>query len=259
MIYTNQLQYLANGYRHIAFGEVDSTNLIALEYWKNGDPGKLWITAQKQNKGKGSRGRSWVSMPGNLYASLLLCSNAPAKTLANLSFVTALALYNAVAEFVPEHMLSLKWPNDLLLNRSKVSGILLENHSLQGSGSAIIIGMGINCVSNPDEANYKATNLSSLGKNVEPEELFGQLAVQMDKYLGIWDNGDNFITIRKAWRERAQGIGKKIKVNMPQEQIEGVFEDIDFEGCLIVKMRDGQTKTISSADIFFCELGSNPN
>ena len=247
----NQLQYLANGYRHIEFDQVESTNLTALEYSRRDDPGKLWITAREQLGGKGSRGRSWVSKPGNLYSSLLLRLNADSEKLATLSFVACLALYETLVHLVPRQDISLKWPNDILLKGAKVSGILLENHPSKNRLSAVVIGMGVNCNSNPQNTNYAATNIAALGMGVEPDRVFEHLVVEMDKCLEIWDNGNNFVAIREKWLERAKGIGQKILVRMPGGLAEGIFEDIDPNGYLILRTSDGLHRTISVADIFF--------
>ena len=247
----DQLHYLANGYRHIALGEVGSTNQIALEYSKRSDPGKLWVSAQSQSGGKGSRGRSWVSAKGNLFASLLLHMNVAPQKLATLSFVAGLAVFEALKQFFDERRLTLKWPNDVLLDGKKVSGILLENHVGKNRRSAVIIGVGINCNSSPLSTAFAATNMAKEGQALKPETVFGHLVAEMDRWLEIWDNGANFMAIRNRWIERAAGRGEKILVKMPDRQIAGIFEDIDNDGCLILKSDDGLRQTISVADIFF--------
>ena len=247
----NQIQYLANGYRLIEYDEIGSTNAAALEYSQRFDTGKLWITAKKQLLGKGSRGRSWVSEPGNLYTSLLLLIDAAPEKLATLSFVTSIALFETLANFVPKDKLALKWPNDILLNEKKVSGILLENHVSKPPYSAVIIGIGVNCQSNPADTRYAATHLAAFGQSVDPAQIFDILAVEMDQWLNLWDDGNNFSLIRRHWLDRAAGIGEKIIVKMPQRHIEGIFEDIDLGGRLILKTAGGLHHTISVADIFF--------
>lgn len=242
---------MPEGYRHIALKEVDSTNLKALEYAKSGDVGKLWITATSQTQGKGSRGRGWVSDSGNLYTSLLLKTDITPPNLANITFVASLALYEALTKFVPFEILALKWPNDLLVNGSKVSGILLENHADNNKMSNLIIGIGVNCKSYPNDTNHKATSLLDEGYTVNPQELFQVLTPAMAKYLAIWDNGNNFSAIRKQWLKQAKGIGSKILVRMPNSEVSGIFTDIDESGRLLLQMADKTIRKISTADIFF--------
>jgi len=242
---------LPNGYRHLELDEVESTNTTALQYARNNDPGKLWITAARQLQGKGSRGRSWVSEPGNLYASLLLRKNiAPAK-LSTLTFVASLALFDALEIFTPNSKLTLKWPNDLLLNDAKISGILLENHSLQGHDGAAIVGIGVNCASSPIETDHRATNLRAEGIAISAGQIFQLLVVAMDNWLGIWDEGENFAEVRARWLERAGGLGEEIRVKLPDSELHGIFEDLDAGGCLILIMKDQERRAISTADIFF--------
>src|SRR5712692_3600029 len=137
----------AAGMRLVAHEVLGSTNAEALSLARQGERGPLWITAERQSAGRGRRGRSWVSAPGNLYASLLLTDPAPPEHWPELSFVAALALHDAVGGRIPglAARLVLKWPNDLLIDRNKFAGILVE-----GEGAAVAIGIGVNCVHHPD-------------------------------------------------------------------------------------------------------------
>ncbi len=249
----NQPEFLRNGYRRIAFGEVESTNLIAMEHARKAEPGKLWITANRQLRGKGSRGRSWVSEPGNLYASLLIKTDTPPEKLANLTFVASLAAYESLARTIPKSQLALKWPNDLLLDQAKVCGILLESHIGQNQNSAVIIGFGVNCRSNPDHTNFPSTNMLKAGFLSEPETVFQHLLVEMDQWLEVWDNGANFSTIRREWLDRAVGIGDEILVKSPHFEMHGIFAELDRNGSLILITPDNCRHTISAADIFLAK------
>src|SRR6267142_150725 len=117
----------AAGARLLAYDEIDSTNAEALRLMRQGEQGPLWITAERQTAGRGRRGRSWISLPGNLHASLLLTDPGPAEHWPQISFVGALAVHDAVVELAPEirPMLELKWPNDLLLAGAKFARILI--------------------------------------------------------------------------------------------------------------------------------------
>src|ERR1700732_2809709 len=115
----------AAGVRLVAHHEIDSTNAEALRLMRQGEHGPLWITAERQSAGRGRRGRRWISVAGNLHASLLLTDPGPAEHWPQLSFVAALAAHDAVVEVAPgiKPMLGLKWPNDLLLSGAKLPGI----------------------------------------------------------------------------------------------------------------------------------------
>src|SRR5262245_61818354 len=127
-------QAVAAGWRLIALDRTGSTNQEALRLARSGEAGPLWITAVEQTAGRGRRGRSWHSPPGNHYASLLLTDPGPADRAPQLSFVAALALHDAVSALAPglSSRLRFKWPNDLLLDGAKVAGILVEGETAPG-------------------------------------------------------------------------------------------------------------------------------
>jgi len=158
------------GVRHIAYETLGSTNAEALALARAGERASFWVSAQSQSAGRGRRGRSWVSEPGNLYASLLLFDPAPAERVAQLSFVAALAVRDAIAQAAPAltSRLSLKWPNDVLLGGEKVAGILIEGEVVRGQPVTAVVGIGINCVSHPSEAAFPATDLRAQGGDATP-------------------------------------------------------------------------------------------
>ena len=141
------------GWRRLALDTVESTNADAFKLAQDGDPGRVWITANRQTKGRARRGRHWVSEPGNLYATLLLIDPAPAENLVTLPLVISLALHKALVNCLPEIAdgLKIKWPNDVLLKGKKLSGILLEASPDRHGRLAVVIGCGINCEHFPDD------------------------------------------------------------------------------------------------------------
>ena len=146
------------------YDEIDSTNAEALRLLRQGEPGPLWITADRQSAGRGRRGRKWISVPGNLHASLLLTDPGPVEDWPQLAFVAALAVHDAVVEVAPaiRPMLELKWPNDVLLSGAKFAGILIEGEGREEEG-AVVIGIGINCAAHPAGAAFPATDLTAVG------------------------------------------------------------------------------------------------
>src|SRR6266508_1059239 len=125
----------AAGMRLVAHEVLGSTNAEALSLARQGERGPLWITARRQTAGRGRRGRTWVSEPGNLYASLLLSDPSPLDRAPELSFVAALALRDALVETAPAlaSRLGFKWPNDVLGDAAKVAGILVEGEAVEGN------------------------------------------------------------------------------------------------------------------------------
>jgi BirA family biotin operon repressor/biotin-[acetyl-CoA-carboxylase] ligase len=240
----------AAGVRLLAHAEIDSTNAEALRLKRQGQHGPLWITAERQSAGRGRRGRKWISVPGNLHASLLLTDPGPAEHWPQLSFVAALAVHDAVVEVAPEirPMLELKWPNDLLLSGAKFAGILIEGEGSEEEG-AVAIGIGINCTAHPAGAAYPATDLAAGGANVSAAALFAALSVKMPGRLAQWNLGNGFATIRADWLARAAGLGENIRVGLADRELTGRFEGLDDAGCLVLVAPDGGKVVVAAGDV----------
>ncbi|MCB1487606.1 MAG: biotin--[acetyl-CoA-carboxylase] ligase [Bauldia sp.] len=246
---------LPPGYRREAHDSVTSTSSVALERARQGDAGRLWVTARDQTAGRGRRGRHWTTGEGNLAASLLLVDPAPPAVAATVSFVAGLALHRAIVVLAGPafaERLKLKWPNDLLLGGRKVAGILVEGENLPDGRLAVAVGIGVNCRSHPEEATtFAADDLMTAGVAVEAERLFVELAWNMADEINQWDRGSGFARIRPAWLDRAYGIGERITVNLNDRVIEGSFDTLDDEGRLVLERPGGGRETISAGDLFF--------
>jgi BirA family biotin operon repressor/biotin-[acetyl-CoA-carboxylase] ligase len=237
----------AAGVRLIAHEVLVSTNAEALSLAAQGERGPLWVTASRQTGGRGRRGRTWVSEPGNLFASLLLTDAAPPEHWPELAFVAALAIHDAVADLAPalRGQLFIKWPNDLLIAQKKFSGTLIE-----GEGVAAVVGVGVNCVSHPTDTDYPATNLAAAGAAVTAGALFAALSAKMMGRLAQWNAGEHFSTIRADWLARAAGRGEEIRVRLAEDQeLTGRFDDVDDTGRLVLSLPDGTRKTIAAGDV----------
>jgi BirA family biotin operon repressor/biotin-[acetyl-CoA-carboxylase] ligase len=237
------------GVRHISFETLGSTNAEALAHARAGERGPLWIAAGSQSAGRGRRGNTWVSPPGNLYATLLLSEPSPPEAAPQLSFVTALALHDAIAECAPQlgPLLKVKWPNDLLLGGKKLAGILIEGES--DPAFAVAVGLGVNCVGHPDDTAYPATDLATGGALVTPPQLLAVLSAAMTRRIGQWQRGQGFAGIRADWLERAAGLGQDIRVRLPEREIAGRFEGLDDAGRLMLAGADGVT-TVTAGEVF---------
>jgi BirA family transcriptional regulator, biotin operon repressor / biotin---[acetyl-CoA-carboxylase] ligase len=240
----------AAGVRLLAHDEIDSTNAEALRLMRQGEHGPLWITAERQSAGRGRRGRKWISVPGNLHASLLLSNPGPVEHWPQLSFVAALAVHDAVVEVAPEvrPMLELKWPNDLLLSGAKFAGILIEGEGKEEEG-AVAIGIGVNCTAHPAGAAYPATDLAAGGARVTAATLFAALSVKMQGRLAQWNSGNGFATIRADWLARAAGLGETIHIALADRELSGRFEGLDDAGCLVLIAPDGAKTVVAAGDV----------
>ena len=237
------------GGRHIALPTTDSTNAEALRRARQGDAGPLWITADVQTAGRGRSGNAWVSEPGNLYATLLLREPCSSSAAPQLAFAAGLAVHDAVAACAPNlgPVLQLKWPNDLLCNGRKLAGLLIEAENVPVFAAAV--GVGINCVSHPNNASYPATDLKSEGAHVTADSLFPLLGDTMRLRLTQWKKGEGFASIRADWLKRAAGLGEPIKVRLPDRQLAGRFSGVDDVGRLLLETA-GKVETITAGDVF---------
>ncbi|MBW6420375.1 biotin--[acetyl-CoA-carboxylase] ligase [Rhizobium sp. XQZ8] len=246
-------RFSLDAFRHEALSEVGSTNSECLARARAGDSGLLWLTATRQNAGRGRRGRAWTSEPGNLYASLLLIDPAEPERLGSLPLAVAVAVHAALRSVLPPggDALEVKWPNDILIGRRKTCGILLEGEGLPNGRRALVIGIGINIRHMPDNAPYGVTRLADHGANISPEELFAHLFREMADVLGTWNEGRGIAEISRRWREIACGIGEKITVNLPDRSLVGTFRGIDERGFLLLDTEDGLAVPIAAGDVFF--------
>jgi BirA family biotin operon repressor/biotin-[acetyl-CoA-carboxylase] ligase len=238
------------GVRHEKYETLGSTNAEALARARAGERGPLWISAATQTGGRGRRGKSWVSPPGNLYASLLLTEPSPPAIAPQLSFVTGLAVHDAVVACAPglASSVKLKWPNDLLLGGRKLAGLLIEAESQPQF--SVAIGIGVNCVSHPADTAYGATDLKTNGITIVAEGLLAKLAASINARLVQWATGTGFSSIRSDWLARAANLGEAIMVRLPERQLTGIFEGIDADGRLLIATPDKITETISAGDVF---------
>jgi BirA family biotin operon repressor/biotin-[acetyl-CoA-carboxylase] ligase len=242
----------AAGVRLIAHDAVGSTNAEALTLARHGERGPLWVAAARQSAGKGRRGRSWVSEPGNLYASLLLTDPASPEHWPALSFVAALAIHDALTEIsvALKAKLAIKWPNDLLLTGEKVAGILLE-----AEGETVVVGIGVNCTTHPKAVDFPATDLAAAGVLAAPETVFAVLSAKMLGRIAQWNQGEGFSTIRADWLARAAGMGEAIRVRLADRELAGRFEALDEGGGLVLRLPDGKVETITAGDVFMTPEG----
>jgi BirA family biotin operon repressor/biotin-[acetyl-CoA-carboxylase] ligase len=237
--------------------ETGSTNADMLALARSGAEEGLWLRAERQSGGRGRQGRAWVSPAGNLYASTLVRLRASDPQAATLALVTAVALEEVVRAYLPpSHSrengndrvgdpLRLKWPNDLLLDGAKLSGILLE-----GATDAVVIGIGVNLAHYPSDLDRPATSLAAHGITPDPADFLGTLADAFSLWLARW-RGEGLAPIRARWLERAHPIGTALTARLPDgSATDGLFAGLDRDGALILRLADGTTRVIHAADVF---------
>ncbi|MCV2863720.1 biotin--[acetyl-CoA-carboxylase] ligase [Defluviimonas sp. WL0075] len=240
--------------RHV-LTEVDSTNSEAARL-APGLTQPTWIMARRQTAARGRRGRAWVSPEGNFAATLLMRPAGDPAQAALRSFVAALALADALALVVgPGAVISLKWPNDVLLNGGKVAGILLESAGTGAGVTHLSIGIGVNLVAAPPKEAVEPGALTPVsvmgetGARIAPEELLTYLAAAFARWEAQFSTY-GFAPIRTAWLARAARLGQHVMARTMAETIEGTFDTLGEDGSLILVTPAGR-RAIPAADVFF--------
>lgn len=243
------------GVGRVLLPSVDSTNAEAFRLAPQ-MPGPCWILAAEQTAGRGRRARAWSSPRGNFYGTLLLHPTEAPGQVALRSFAAALALRDALQAVTGTGAgLSLKWPNDVLMNSGKVAGILLESQGAGQGISALAIGIGVNLIAHPDPALIEGAAvppvsvLAETGVRLSPEVFLDHLAPA----FAAWEarfTSFGFAPLREEWLRHAARLGEPIVARTGAETRAGVFETIDGDGNLILKMADGPV-AIPAAEVFF--------
>ena len=233
------------GWTEHRFESLGSTMDAARDMAETGAPDRTLVRADSQTCGRGRCGRPWISEPGNLNMTAILYEARPLSDCAQLSFVAALALADAIGH----SGVTLKWPNDVLLGGAKTAGILLE-----GGGTAprpwTLLGIGVNVAHYPAGTSYPATCLAKMGIATDPDALCRAFLEALDRWRGIWHrNGAQ--TLHDAWLDRAQGRGGPIGIRLKDRSVDGIFDGLDADGRLIVTDRSGTRHAISTGDVFF--------
>lgn len=242
-------------YRLLALDSVASTMDEARRLAEEGAEEGTLVWAREQRGGRGRLGRNWYSPRGNLSFTLILRPDCPAIEAAQISFLAAVALGEAIGTVSPPVEVTYKWPNDVLLQGSKVAGILLESRAASEERLAyLLLGCGVNVAHFPQDPELKATSMHFEGvpKSVTPEELLEAFSRHFLSRVSRWVE-DGFEPIRRAWLRHAAGLGEEILVRLPHEVLKGRFRDLDQEGYLLLEMADGEERRISSGEVFLTE------
>ena len=231
----------------------------ARAYLMAGNNQPCWFVADEQTGGRGRHGRTWVSPPGNLYATLALIAPCDPAIAPQLGFIAGVALHRALspATGISHPDLAIKWPNDLLLGGAKVAGLLLEGLQVRGQ-FAVLVGFGVNVMSAPAGTSYPTECLANFrhphDAHNDPalrERVFTSLSHEWTAALAIWQTA-GFSQIRADWLAVAHGMGAQVRVRPPNGEIRGIMRGIDERGCLLLDTPAGEVK-IDAGDLFFAD------
>jgi len=227
--------------------ETGSTNadvlarLAAGERLAEGD----WLVADRQTFGRGRQGRSWIDASGNFMGSTVVHVSPQDPPPASLSFVAALAVYEAVlARLGSPHELELKWPNDVLLGGDKFCGLLLERE-----GETVVVGIGVNLASAPAVDDRRTRTLAEFGPAPDRDAFAADLAVRFDLELGRWRQY-GLEPILNRWLAAAHLPGTPLMVHEPNgTSLSGTFAGLERDGALRLRLADDTLRVIHAGDV----------
>jgi BirA family transcriptional regulator, biotin operon repressor / biotin---[acetyl-CoA-carboxylase] ligase len=208
-------------------------------------PEGYWLVADRQRAGRGRQGRSWLDAPGNFMGSTVVHLAPHDPPPASLTFVAALAAYEAVLGHVPTpQSLQLKWPNDLLLDRAKLAGILLER-----AGDAAVIGIGVNLGWAPALADRATGHLKRLGPAPDRDAFARDLAASFDRELDRWRQF-GLEPLLSRWLAAAHPLGSPLSVHGADGvAVSGAFDGLEADGALRLRLADGAVRVIHAGDV----------
>ena len=221
----------------IHFETIDSTNTFLLNRneFKNGTV----VLADFQTTGRGRRGRSWLSEPGqSLLFSTLLTGLPPGINLHGFTFATSIGVTRGLQEFAENKPISVKWPNDVLLNHRKVCGILVETKTSGNLPQKIVVGVGINVNQPPEffsgELRFGTSLFAETGRKADRIKVLKSVIKEIDKaFADFLKNGfQHTITI---WKQLCPYIGKEITIDTGKSKQTGIFRDVNNEGALVLE------------------------
>ncbi len=229
------------------FDELDSTQSQARQWVGEGRArsGDV-ITAKRQTAGYGRRGRGWDMIEGNLAATWI--EDFSESRLSWIGFAASLGLYDAFKNYLPESAaVTLKWPNDVLIDGGKASGILIEK-----CGDKFLVGVGVNLVAAP-QADQKTASMGDFMKQPPGPDLFLETFLSgYERWFGIGD-AQGFAGLRRDWLVRAHQLNAPVTARLADGRVlTGIFADLDPLGALLLNTQSGLEK-VTTADIFITE------
>lgn len=217
----------------------------------DGAPEGTWLRADRQTGGRGRSGRTWVSPPGNLYASTLVRLRDGDPSSPTLALTAGVALHAALSPIF-SHLagtrkaeLLLKWPNDLLVDARKLAGILLERVD-----DFVIVGIGANLASHPGESERPSTDVAAeTGAALTPDAFVTDLARRFAGALARWR--ESLVDIQAAWLAAAHPIGTPLSTHDAAGlRVAGTFDGLAPDGACRLRLADGAIRLIHAGDLF---------
>lgn len=248
-----ELNYKLNtkiiGRRIYSYNHTSSTNDIAYRLGQDKAMEGTCVLAESQDQGRGRLNRKWESPKGvGIYLSIILRPKIPPQQAPQVTLLASLATAVAIRKVTSLEAL-IKWPNDILINGKKVCGILTEMSAEMDSVKFLVLGIGLNVNTLKDALPKGASSLKEeLGEKISRLEMAQALLRKLDFYYHLFKE-KGFGTIREDWGNLTHILGSRVKVICQNRKIEGLVQDIDLDGGLIVRLDNGFQEKILSGDV----------
>lgn len=234
------------------FDTIDSTNTKAQELAEKGYPSGTLVVADKQESGKGRRGRSWVSPSGTgIFMTLMIKPDINPNNASMLTLVAALAVAKAITSVTGEEAL-IKWPNDIVVNSKKVCGILTEMNAQFDYINHIVVGIGINVhnESFPEEISQMASSLmiEAGGRRFHRAQIIAETMAYFEQYYDTFLKTQDLSALVREYDELLVNRNKSVRVLDPKEPFDGKAMGITPKGELIVDTWESR-KLVSSGEV----------
>lgn len=234
------------------FDTIDSTNTKAQELAEKGYPSGTLVVADKQESGKGRRGRSWVSPSGTgVFMTLMIKPDINPNNASMLTLVAALAVAKAITSVTGEEAM-IKWPNDIVVNSKKVCGILTEMNAQFDYINHIVVGIGINVhnESFPEEISQMASSLmiEAGGKRFHRAQIIAETMSYFEQYYDTFLKTQDLSALVREYDELLVNRNKSVRVLDPKEPFDGKAMGITPKGELIVDTWESR-KLVSSGEV----------
>ena len=235
--------------RNLIFeASVGSTMDLARDAAQHGAVEGTLAAADEQTAGRGRLGRTWVTPPAvNLASTLLL--RPPQSVLREIAMIAPLAVCHAMQD-VAGVRADIKWPNDVQIGGKKAAGILIETDFTDARAAYVLVGCGINVNFDPrehEEIRDIATSLKAeTGREIDREALLAAYVLHFEQLYDAAKAGES---PRGRWRERMVTLGQRVHASWPGGAADGVAEDVDDDGSLILRTADDQRITVEAGDV----------
>jgi len=235
----------------LRFDSIDSTNTEALKHARRGADEGLCISARQQTGGRGRHGRVWSSpKDAGLYTSIVLRPKLDPTFLPLITLASGVAVHDALVELGIKP--DIKWPNDVLVDERKISGILAEMTETP-TGIAVVAGIGINLTSKniPSEIAGTATSVEmELKRPVSAADMENSLLKYLGYFYGALSEADGHRIILTEWQRRSTyAVGKNVRVVLENEPVVGTTDGLATNGALRIRQADGKVTSIQAGDV----------